>query len=167
MYIIEVFTHCKLTKGLIMSTYKQLNFISHIAFLMLTLTIMLPTGVLAEEVNTPNSVKISVTLDPALQSKLNPNDTLFVYARAAQGSRMPLAVVRKTAGDLPLETQLDASMGMMPQMSMNNFPQIVLLARISASGNAIPQAGDLIGETGVIEWQKLDKSVAIVINKLH
>ena len=45
--------------------------------------------------------------------------------------------------------------------------KIVLLARISPSGNAIPQAGDLIGETGIIEWQTLDKPVVIVINKQH
>ena len=111
------------------------------------------------------SIKISVSLDPALQDKVNPDQTLFVYAQAVQGPRMPLAIVKLKAGDLPLETQLDASMAMMPQMSLSNFSQIILLARISVSGNAIPQPGDLIGQTGPLEWQKLDKTVLLSINK--
>ncbi len=143
---------------------KKLSHILKIVFFTIILAIILPSGALVAE-NIPNSVKLSVTLDPSLQSKLNPKHTLFIYARAAQGSRMPLAVVRKVAGDLPLETQLDDSMGMMPEMSMKNFPQVIFLARISASGNAIPQAGDLIGETGVIEWQTQNKPIPIVISK--
>lgn len=111
------------------------------------------------------SVTLHVSLDPVLQKSLDPEHTLFVYARAAQGPRMPLAIVSLKASQLPLETQLDASMAMMPQMSLATFPQVIFLARISASGNAITQPGDLIGETAVIEWQKLEKPVSIVINK--
>lgn len=111
------------------------------------------------------SITISVSLAPALQTDLNAEHTLFVYARAAQGPRMPLAIVRHKAGELPLEVKLDASMGMMPQMSLAKFKQVVLLARISASGNAMPQAGDMIGQTQPLEWQKLEQAVNIVINQ--
>lgn len=111
------------------------------------------------------SITISVSLDPELQKALNAEHTLFVYARAAQGPRMPLAIVRHKAGELPLEVKLDASMGMMPQMSLAKFKQVVLLARISASGNAMPQAGDMIGQTQPLEWQKLEQAVNIVINQ--
>ena len=130
------------------------------------LSFILSTAVLANE-NTKNSVELSVSLDPALQNNLDPEHTLFVYARAAKGPRMPLAIVRLKAGELPLKTQLDASMAMMPQMSLTKFQQVIFLARVSASGNAMPQPGDLIGETGVLEWQKLDKPVSIIINKQH
>ena len=125
---------------------------------------VLSTSALSVEEST-DSVKITVSLDPAFQKGLNPEHTLFVYARAAKGPRMPLAIVSLKAGELPLETQLDASMAMMPQMSLTKFPQVIFLARISASGNAITQPGDLIGESGVLEWQKLDKPVSIVIDK--
>ncbi|NOQ77971.1 MAG: c-type cytochrome biogenesis protein CcmI, partial [Gammaproteobacteria bacterium] len=75
------------------------------------------------------------------------------------------AIVRHKAGELPLEVKLDASMGMMPQMSLAKFKQVILLARISASGNAMPQAGDMIGQTQPLEWQKLEQAVNIVINQ--
>ncbi len=138
--------------------------ISKMFFYTIILLSVLSTSVLANDAN-KTSVKLSVRLDPALQDSLNSEYTLFVYARAATEPRMPLAIVRHQAGELPLETQLDASMAMMPQMSLTKFPQIIFMARISASGNAMTQPGDLLGETSVLEWQKLDKPVAIVINK--
>lgn len=135
-----------------------------IFFYTLILSFILSTSVLSSD-ETKTSVTLSVSLDPDLQSQLNPEHTLFIYARAAKGPRMPLAIVRLKAGELPLETQLDASMAMMPQMSLTKFHQVIFLARISASGDAMSQAGDLIGETDVLEWQKLDKPVSIIINK--
>jgi len=138
--------------------------ISKIFFYSSILSFILSTAVLANE-NTKKSVNLSVSLAPALQNNLDPEHTLFIYARADKGPRMPLAIVRYKAGDLPLKTQLDASMAMMPQMSLTKFKQVIFLARISASGNAMPQPGDLIGETGALEWQKLDKPVSIIINK--
>lgn len=113
------------------------------------------------------SITISVSLDPALQKSLNPEHTLFVYARAPKGPRMPLAIVRHKAGELPLEVKLDSSMAMMPQMSLANFKEVILLARVSASGNAMTQAGDLLGETQPLEWQTLEGPVSIIINKQH
>jgi len=130
------------------------------------LSFILSTSVLSNN-DTKKSVELSVSLAPALQNSLNPEHTLFIYARAAQGPRMPLAIVSHKAGELPLNTQLNAGMAMMPRMSLTKFPQVIFLARISASGNAITQPGDLLGETDVLEWQKLDKPVSIIINKQH
>jgi cytochrome c-type biogenesis protein CcmH len=87
----------------------------------------------------------TVTLSAALQSKADPNDTLFVLARAAQGPKMPLAILRKQVKDLPLSFSLDDSMAMQPEMKMSNFDQVVVVARISKSGEAIPKPGDLMG----------------------
>jgi cytochrome c-type biogenesis protein CcmH len=92
----------------------------------------------------------TVTLDPALADRVKPDATLFIFARAAKGPRMPLAILRKHAGDLPVTFSLDASMSMMPGMSLADFPQVVVGARISASGGAIAQSGDLQGLTGPV-----------------
>jgi cytochrome c-type biogenesis protein CcmH len=66
-----------------------------------------------------------------------------VFARAASGPPMPLAIQRLKAGALPLTVTLDDSMGMMPTMKLSMFPQVIVGARISKSGNALPQSGDL------------------------
>ncbi len=87
----------------------------------------------------------TVTLSDGVRSKADPNDTLFVLARAAQGPKMPLAIIRKQVKDLPLRFSLDDSMAMSPQMKMSNFDQVVVVARISKSGNAMSQPGDLLG----------------------
>ncbi len=93
------------------------------------------------------SVSGTVTLEPALAAQAGPNDSVFVFARAASGSRMPLAVQRAQVKDLPLAFKLDDSMAMSPGMTLSSTPQLTVGARISKSGNAIPQPGDLAGET--------------------
>jgi cytochrome c-type biogenesis protein CcmH len=86
-----------------------------------------------------------VTLDPKLTGKYNPGDTLFVLARAAQGPKMPLAILRMQVSDLPLDFELDDSMAMSPQMKLSSFDEVVVVGRISKSGTAMPQAGDAEG----------------------
>ncbi len=89
----------------------------------------------------------TVQLSPALAAKAAPTDTVFVFARAATGPRMPLAIVRKQVKDLPVAFTLDDSMAMAPNMKLSSFPQVVVGARVSKTGNATPQAGDLEGLT--------------------
>lgn len=92
----------------------------------------------------------TVQISPNLQSRLAPGDTLFVFARAAQGPRMPLAIVRRPADGLPFDFRLDDSMAMQPAMRLSAFAQVVVGARVSRSGNATPQAGDLVGLSAVV-----------------
>jgi cytochrome c-type biogenesis protein CcmH len=94
------------------------------------------------EVNGPR-ITANVSLDPKLVGRLDADATLFVFARAASGPPMPLAIQRLKASQLPLTVTLDESMGMLPNMKLSMFPQIVVGARISRSGNALPQSGDL------------------------
>lgn len=101
----------------------------------------------AAKAATGTSVSGTVTLEPALAAQAGPNDSVFVFARAASGSRMPLAVQRAQVKDLPLAFRLDDSMAMSPGMTLSSTPQLTVGARISKSGNAIPQPGDLAGET--------------------
>ena len=86
---------------------------------------------------------VKVALDPKLQSKAAPGDTLFVYAKAASGPPMPLAIQRLQADKLPTTITLTDGMGMVPTLKLSQFPQVIVGARISKSGNAIAQSGDL------------------------
>ena len=91
-----------------------------------------------------------VTLSEQAGRTPQPGDTLFVYALPADGSRMPLAVLRRQARDLPLSFTLDDAMAMRPDHRLSGQQQVMLEARISASGSALPKAGDLVGRTGPV-----------------
>jgi cytochrome c-type biogenesis protein CcmH len=93
----------------------------------------------------PAAISGTITLAKALAGKANPTDTLFVFARAAEGPRMPLAILRKQVKDLPLTFTLDDSMAMTPAMKLSSVQRVVVGARISKRGDATAQAGDLQG----------------------
>jgi cytochrome c-type biogenesis protein CcmH len=103
-----------------------------------------------------------VRLAPELAGKVSPGDTVFIFARAAEGPRVPLAVLRKRGSDLPAEFTLDDSMAMAPQMKLSAFPRVVIGARVSKSANANPQAGDLQGLSAAVKVGA--KSVSVVID---
>jgi len=86
---------------------------------------------------------IEIGIDPALASRIEPGDTLFVFARAPQGPKMPLAIQRIPVPSFPATIVLDDTMGMMPALKLSQAPEVVVGARISKSGNAAPQSGDL------------------------
>ncbi len=93
----------------------------------------------------------SVTLSAFIKSKASPTDTVFILARAVQGPKMPLAILRKQVQDLPLQFALDDSMAMAPQMKLSNFDEVVVVVRVSKSGNAMPQPGDLQGMSSPVK----------------
>jgi len=103
----------------------------------------------------------TVTLAPALAARIEPNDTVFIFARAVQGPRMPLAILRRRASELPIEFTLDDSMAMTPQMKLSSFPEVVVGARVSKSANAMPQPGDLEGSSSPIKVGANGVSVVI------
>lgn len=88
-------------------------------------------------------LKVRVDLAAALKDKVQPGDTVFIFARAAEGPPMPLAVKRLTVKDLPAEVVLSDADAMMPQLKISNFPQVQLVARVSREGNA--KSGEWIG----------------------
>jgi cytochrome c-type biogenesis protein CcmH len=88
-------------------------------------------------------LQVEVALDPKLKDKLSPQDVLFVYAKAANGPPMPLAIQRMSASKLPVTLELTDGMGMLPNMKLSQFPQVIIGARVSKSGNAVAQSGDL------------------------
>ncbi|MBM3340597.1 MAG: c-type cytochrome biogenesis protein CcmI [Betaproteobacteria bacterium] len=103
-----------------------------------------------------------VSLAPALAAKAAPGDTVFVFARTAQGSRMPLAILRKKVSDLPLSFTLDDSLAMSPATRLSSVPQVIVGARISKSGDATVQPGDLQGVSKVVN--NTQQGVEVVID---
>jgi cytochrome c-type biogenesis protein CcmH len=99
----------------------------------------------------PNgSIQGTVTLAAALTREAKPEDTVFIFARAAEGSRMPLAILRKQVKDLPISFNLDDSMAMSPAANLSKAGRVTVGARISKSGNAIPEKGDLAGQSAPV-----------------
>jgi cytochrome c-type biogenesis protein CcmH len=110
------------------------------------------------------SIDVQVSLKGDIKTRVNPGDTVFIYAKALTGPPMPLAIVRKQVSDLPISVTLNDAMAMMPSMKLSNFKQVKVMARISKSGAAMQQKGDFIGS---VELQELagKTSVVIVINE--
>jgi len=91
-------------------------------------------------------LKVSVDLASELKSKVQPGDSVFIFARATSGPPAPLAAKRLTVADLPVTVELGDADAMMPQLKLSNFPEVQLVARISRAGQ--PTAGEWIGRSG-------------------
>jgi cytochrome c-type biogenesis protein CcmH len=108
-------------------------------------------GAVSEQATSAEAIAGTVTLSPELAAQVTPDDIVFILARAAQGPKMPLAVMKKQVKDLPLQFSLDDSMAMQPQLKLSGFDQVVVVARVSRSGNPMAQAGDLEGLTKAVK----------------
>ena len=104
-----------------------------------------------QKVSVAEGISGVVTLSPALVSKLDPTATVFVFARATQGPPMPLAITRTTAKELPYKYHLDDSSALMPSNKLSQASEVVVVARISKTGDAKPQAGDWQGISTAIK----------------
>ena len=111
------------------------------------------------------SVSGRVSLAPALAAKVQPGDTVFIFARNPQGSRLPLAVQRIQVSALPFSFKLDDSMAMSPEAKISGASEVRIEARVSRSGNATPQSGDLTGASATVK-PGADK-VEVVIDQVR
>ena len=126
----------------------------------------LPAGKIPEKAVTNPATAISgkIALSPALAGKAAPTDTVFIFARDAQGKKVLLAALRKQVKDLPLQFTLDDSMAIQPQVNLSSSDQVIVVARVAKSGNPIAQPGDLQGSTGIIKSGA--KGLNIVIDSI-
>lgn len=111
------------------------------------------------------SVTVDVTLARELTSRLQGDETLFVFARAAQGPRIPLAVVRVGANALPFTTTLDESQAMQPGMTIASVPEIIVGARVTRGGQPTASSGDLQGFSAAIVPGTVDR-VRVIIDQV-
>ena len=110
-------------------------------------------------------LKGTISLSPKLKQKASPDDAVFIFARAAEGPPMPLAVLRKQVRDLPVAFSLDDSMAMAPGLKLSGFSRVLVGARISRSGSATPQPGDLQGISAPVANDAT--GVAVVIDTVR
>jgi cytochrome c-type biogenesis protein CcmH len=106
-----------------------------------------PTG----QAGQPRTIRGTVTMAPDLAGKASPTDTLFVFARETSGPPMPVSIVRAMRKDLPFTFQLDDSTSPMPSRKLSSAGPVVIVARLSKSGQAMPQSGDLEGTSQPIQ----------------
>ncbi len=122
------------------------------------------TGAGSESADTAGPT-LTLKVSLAKGVKVAATDTVFIYARAWQGPPMPLAVKKLTVADLPAEVMLDSSMSMMQGMDLASFPQVEVLARISSSGSATPQAGDWQVKQGPIIVASQSSAIRLKISE--
>lgn len=109
-------------------------------------------------------LRVRVALDPSLAGQAAPDDTVFVFVRAPQGPRAPIAVTRFQVKDLPRSFEIDDSMSMVPQLRLSQFPEVFVAARMSQSGDAIARSGDLQGTSGLVKVAA-GKPVEVIIDQ--
>jgi cytochrome c-type biogenesis protein CcmH len=105
----------------------------------------------ARQAGQPRAIRGTVTVAPSLAGKGSATDTLFVFAREMNGPPMPVAIVRATKKDLPFTFQLDDSTSPMPSRKLSSAGPVVIVARLSKSGQAMPQSGDLEGTSQPVQ----------------
>ncbi|WP_075187362.1 c-type cytochrome biogenesis protein CcmI [Teredinibacter haidensis] len=109
-----------------------------------------------------STIKVSVSYDATVVNA-NPDDHVFVYARAWQGPKMPIAIRKLKVSDLPIRIELDNSSAMTDGMNLSSFPQVELVARITGSGSAIPQSGDWQVSEGPVIVAEQSETVTLKI----
>lgn len=110
-------------------------------------------------------IRVEVALDPALAERVTGDETVFVFARAVDGPRAPLAVRRLPASELPASITLSDDDAMAEGLSLSGYPEVRIAARVSSSGDAIPAAGDLEGHSGPVTVGEAG-DVAVTIDRV-
>jgi cytochrome c-type biogenesis protein CcmH len=114
--------------------------------------------------STGTSVSGRVELSPALKDKARPDDVVFIFARAVEGPRMPLAAKRVRVADLPLDFMLDDSQAVMPGATISSVPQLRVEVRVSKTGTAQAGKGDLTGKSAAVKPGA--KGLRIIIDQI-
>ena len=107
------------------------------------------------------SIEVSVSLGSS--ASVSPGDTVFVYARAWQGAKMPLAIAKFPVSELPKTVRLDKSMAMAPGMDLTSAPQLEIVARVSKSGSPMAAPGDWQAAQGPLTLADIKAPLALVI----
>ncbi|ARU57252.1 cytochrome c-type biogenesis protein [Oleiphilus messinensis] len=111
-------------------------------------------------------ISVLVELSDSIDVSERGNDTLFIYARAVNGPKMPLAIVRKQVKDLPVLVKLDDSTAMGPMAKLSSVAEVEVIARVSASGQPTPNPGDLQGLVSPVEVNSAKEIIRVEIDSV-
>jgi len=111
-------------------------------------------------------VDVTVDISPKLKSSAKPEQAVFIFAKATRGPKAPLAAVKVSVADLPLTVRLDDSKALVPMLRISNFNEVVISARVSKSGGARKQSGDLEGVSKAIKTDGERKPVHLLIDSV-
>ena len=131
-------------------------------------------GLEVESTNTENEVatnqgkqiQVQVSITDTLNDQLTGNETIFVFARATSGPKVPLAVSRHSAKELPLKITLTSEMAMLPSMTIDQFDELTIAARVSKSGDPIAKPGDFSSNLEQLSAQYDGETVILEINEV-
>jgi cytochrome c-type biogenesis protein CcmH len=112
----------------------------------------------------PVDIHVQVEIPVDLKARMKPDTTVFIYAQAIAGPKMPLAIVRKQLSDLPVKVVLNDAVAMQGSSHLSDHPQLRILARVSQSGQAMSQPGDFIGSVEISQPFK-DQVATVLINQ--
>jgi cytochrome c-type biogenesis protein CcmH len=124
------------------------------------------TAAVAKAQSNNHNLKVTIDISQNLKSKAQPDQVVFVFAKAVRGPRAPLAAVRAQVKDLPMTVTLDDSMAIAPMFRLSNFSDVKVSARVSQNGQAIKQSGDLEGLSPNIKLGKNNKPITIIIDHI-
>lgn len=109
------------------------------------------------------TLQVEVQLDPEVAKAVSPQDSVFVFARAVAGPPAPLAAKRLTVADLPASISLSDADAMIPSLKISSVDQVVLMARISSTGDATK--GEWMGRSEALDTKGEERTVRLVIDR--
>lgn len=123
-----------------------------------------PLAVADDDTAIASAVSGRVELSPALRAQTTPDETVFIFARAVAGPRMPLAIQQARVADLPLDFHLDDTQAMAPENKISTAKELRIEVRVSKTGQAMPASGDLTGSSAPVKPGT--KGIQVVIDQV-
>ena len=111
------------------------------------------------------AVRGEVVLSEALRPSVPSGLTLFILAKSVNSPGAPVAILRTTTGSWPVRFELNDTLAMMPDRKLSSAGLVTIEARVSKSGQAMPQSGDLLGVTTPLD-PAAAKPVRVVIERV-
>jgi len=123
----------------------------------------------AEDSNTTDSktagIIVNINIPDAVRSKLNGNENIFIFAKAVDGVKFPLAVVKTSVSELTEAVLLSDANAMRPDVALSKFDNVRVTVRISLSGDVVAKTGDIQGHSDIIRAPYDGKTITLVVDE--
>jgi len=112
----------------------------------------------------PTGLVVTVDISPELKARTNPEQAVFIYAKAVNGPKAPLAAVKTQVKGLPVTVTLDDSRALTPRFKLSNFKEVEVSAHVSQNGQAVRRSGDLEGVSPQITLGEMNRPLRVIID---